>query len=113
MNDSLRESLSYFGLYRKMFQVRKKFEPVKVSYGTDREQYFLYYEPDQRMTRSLYGFTAEAGMPVIPGSSILSVSVSASRDIVLFLWATDCLRSISIPVRSGMSARHTMPRSAI
>ena len=90
MNDSLRESLSYFGLYRKMFQVRKKFDPVKVSYGTDRE-----------------------GMPVIPGSLILSVSVSASRDIVLFLWATDCLRSISIPVRSGMSARHTMPRSAI
>ena len=50
MNDSLRESLSYFGLYRKMFQVRKKFEPVKVSYGTDREQYFLYYEPDQRIS---------------------------------------------------------------
>ena len=52
MNDSLRESLSYFGLYRKMFQVRKKFEPVKVSYGTDREQYFLYYEPD-RCSREL------------------------------------------------------------
>ncbi len=47
---ALRESLSYFGLYRKMFQVRKKFEPVKVSYGTDREQYFLYYEPDQRIS---------------------------------------------------------------
>ena len=50
MNDSLRESLSYFGLYRKMSQVRKKFEPVKVSYGTDKEQYFLYYEPDQRIS---------------------------------------------------------------
>ena len=47
MNDSLRESLSYFGLYRKMFQVRKKYDPVMVPYGKNREQYFLYYEPDQ------------------------------------------------------------------
>ena len=47
MNDSLRESLSYFGLYRKMFQVRKKYDSVKVPYGKNREQYFLYYEPDQ------------------------------------------------------------------
>ena len=38
MNDSLRESLSYFGLYRKMFQVRKKFEPVKVSYGVSGQE---------------------------------------------------------------------------
>ena len=47
MNDCLRESLSYFGLYRKMFQVRKKYTPVKVSYGENKEQYFLYYEPDK------------------------------------------------------------------
>jgi len=45
MNDYLRESLSYFGLYRKMFQVRKKYKPVMVSYGENKEQYFLYYEP--------------------------------------------------------------------
>ena len=47
MNDFLRESLSYFGLYRNMFQVRKKYDPVMVPYGKNREQYFLYYEPDQ------------------------------------------------------------------
>ena len=47
MKDFLRESLSYFGLYRKMFQVRKKYTPVKVSYGENKEQYFLYYEPDK------------------------------------------------------------------
>ncbi len=45
MNDSLRESLSYFSLYRKMFQVKKKYTPVKVSYGKDKDQYFLYYDP--------------------------------------------------------------------
>lgn len=47
MNDYLRESLSYFGLYRKMIQVRKKYKPVKVSYGENKEQYFLLYEPDK------------------------------------------------------------------
>ena len=47
MNDSMRESLSYFGLYRKMFQVKKKFKPEMVSYGKNKEQYFLYYEPEK------------------------------------------------------------------
>ncbi len=43
--DYLRENLSYFGLYWKMFQVKKICKPVKVSYGRDKEQYYLYYEP--------------------------------------------------------------------
>ncbi len=47
MNDYLREMVSYFGLYRKMFGVRKKYKPVKVTYGEHKEQYFLYYEPDR------------------------------------------------------------------
>lgn len=46
MNDYLRESLSYFGLYRRMYQVEKKYKPVCVSYGKDKEQYFLFYEPE-------------------------------------------------------------------
>ena len=45
MNDSLRESLSYFGLYKKMFGVQKKIIPDVVSFGQDKNQYFLYYEP--------------------------------------------------------------------
>lgn len=45
MNDYLRESLSYFGLYRKMFQAKKMVRPVRVFYGTNKEQYFLFYEP--------------------------------------------------------------------
>lgn len=47
MNDYMRESLSYFGLFRKMLQVKKKYKPVSVSYGTHKEQYFLYYEPEK------------------------------------------------------------------
>ena len=45
MNDYWRESLSYFGLYRKMFGAKKRFSPEFVRYGPDRDQYFLYYEP--------------------------------------------------------------------
>ena len=45
MYDSLRESLSYFGLYNKMFKVKKKINAQKISFGKDKEQYFLYYEP--------------------------------------------------------------------
>ena len=47
MNDYLRESLSYFGLYKKMFRVKKKFKPDYVSFGKNKEQYFLYYEPEE------------------------------------------------------------------
>ena len=47
MNDLLRESLSYFGLYRRMFLAKKKYTPVSVSFGKDKEQYFLYYEPEE------------------------------------------------------------------
>ena len=43
--DSIRESLSYFGLYRKMLRVRKSIVPEAVSFGNDKNQYFLYYEP--------------------------------------------------------------------
>ena len=47
MNDFMRESMSYFGLYRKMFQVRKKYKPAEVFYGKTKDQYFLYYEPEK------------------------------------------------------------------
>lgn len=46
MNDSMRENFSYFGLYRKMFSVKKIFVPQYVSFGSDKNQYFLFYEPE-------------------------------------------------------------------
>lgn len=45
MNDSMRESLSYFGLFRRMFAVKKTVKAEKVSFGKDKDQYFLYFEP--------------------------------------------------------------------
>ncbi|MBR4473109.1 MAG: alpha/beta hydrolase [Oscillospiraceae bacterium] len=53
MNDYLRESLSYFGLYRKMLQVKKKHKPVSVSYGKHKDQYFLYYEPNSVISNKI------------------------------------------------------------
>ena len=50
MNDLMRESLSYFGLYRKMFQIKRKYRPVKIPYRRNKEQYFLYYEPTKVMS---------------------------------------------------------------
>ena len=47
MNDLTRESLSYFGLYAKMFRAKKKLVPEYLSFGQDRDQYLLYYEPNE------------------------------------------------------------------
>ena len=47
MNDYMRESLSYFGLFWRMFRIKKTIKPERVSYGSDKEQYFYYYEPDK------------------------------------------------------------------
>ncbi len=46
MNDSMRENLSYFGLYMKLFKAKKNVVPEHVSFGEDKDQYFLYYEPE-------------------------------------------------------------------
>lgn len=45
MYDSLRENLSYFGLYRRLFKVKKVVYSQKIRFGNDKKQYFLYYEP--------------------------------------------------------------------
>lgn len=47
MKDSTRESLSYPGLYAKLLRIKKEIKPQSVSFGGDRQQYFLYYEPKQ------------------------------------------------------------------
>ncbi len=47
MKDSTRESLSYPGLFAKLLQVKKEIKPQIVPFGSDKQQYFLYYEPKQ------------------------------------------------------------------
>lgn len=45
MRDALRESLSYWGLYYRMFRAKREVTPEYVPFGQDKHQYFLYYEP--------------------------------------------------------------------
>lgn len=67
MNDSMRESLSYFGLYRKILQVKKIHKPQCVSFGRDKNQYFLYYEPEKPVSDKviiwIHGGGWNAGTP--------------------------------------------------
>ena len=46
MNDFTRESLSYVGMYWKLCRIKKSVVPERVSFGSDRDQHFLYYAPD-------------------------------------------------------------------
>ena len=46
MIDYIRENLSYYPIFfRLLFKTKKEFTPEFVSYGNDKDQYFLYYEP--------------------------------------------------------------------
>lgn len=67
MRDSVRESLSYFGLYWRMFWVKRSVEPQAVSFGPDRNQYFLYYAPERPVSDKLivwvHGGGWNAGSP--------------------------------------------------
>ncbi len=54
MIDYIRENLSYYPIFfRLLFRTKKVFTPEKVSYGSDKEQYFLYYEPSKRVSDKL------------------------------------------------------------
>ena len=46
MNDYIRESISYPGLFAKMFAAEKKISPEKIFFGDDKDLYYLYYEPE-------------------------------------------------------------------
>lgn len=65
--DSIRESLSYFGLYRKMHRVKKCMIPESVSFGSHKDQYFLYYEPEHTVSDKIimwvHGGGWNAGTP--------------------------------------------------
>ena len=53
MNDYLRESFSYFGIYKLLFSAKKYTSPERVCFGSDKEQYFLYYEPDKSISNKI------------------------------------------------------------
>ena len=48
MIDYIRENLSYYGLFYRLHKTKTEIVPENVSYGEDKEQYFLYYEPETK-----------------------------------------------------------------
>ena len=40
----------YFGLYSKMLRIQKNTVPEFVSFGNDKNQYFLYYKPENAIS---------------------------------------------------------------
>ena len=46
MYDYIRESTSYYELFKEVAKVKKEIKPEYVSYGSHKDQYFLYYEPE-------------------------------------------------------------------
>ena len=68
MIDYIRENLSYYPIYYTLlFKLKKKFTPEHVSYGDDKEQYFLYYEPEKAVSDKIvfwvHGGGWNAGSP--------------------------------------------------
>ncbi|MBR6484290.1 MAG: alpha/beta hydrolase [Clostridiales bacterium] len=47
LKDYLRESFSYFGIYKELKTLTKVTTPERVDYGEDKDQYFLFYEPKE------------------------------------------------------------------
>ena len=47
MIDYIRENLSYYGLFCRLHKAKTEIAPEYVSFGEDKDQYFLYYEPER------------------------------------------------------------------
>lgn len=47
MIDYFRENMSYFGLMSKVRRFPKNITPERIIYGEDKDQYYLYYEPQK------------------------------------------------------------------
>ncbi len=47
MNDFWRETFSYFGKIKPLRNAKKHTVPARVNFGEDKDQYFLYYEPEK------------------------------------------------------------------
>ena len=67
LNDLMREYLSYVCLYSKMLRIHKITVPQIVSFGKDKNQYFLYYEPEKPVSDKIiiwvHGGGWNAGSP--------------------------------------------------
>ena len=67
MNDFLRESFSYSGIFKEIRKIPRTISPEKLAYGSDRNQYYFCYEPDRPISDKviiwIHGGGWNAGTP--------------------------------------------------
>ena len=67
MNDFLRESFSYSGIYKEINKIEKRIKPEKISYGPDKNQYYYIFEPEKLLSDKIiiwiHGGGWNAGTP--------------------------------------------------
>ena len=67
MNDFLREIFSYSGIFKEIRKIPRTISPEKLAYGSDRNQYYFFYEPDRLISDKviiwIHGGGWNAGTP--------------------------------------------------
>lgn len=67
MNDFLRESFSYSKIFKEIKKIERKIKPERITYGSDKNQYYYYYEPDKLLSDKIiiwiHGGGWNAGTP--------------------------------------------------
>ncbi|MCR5671484.1 MAG: alpha/beta hydrolase [Butyrivibrio sp.] len=67
MNDFLRESFSYSKIFKEIKKIERKISPERVAYGSDKNQYYYFYQPDKLLSDKviiwIHGGGWNAGTP--------------------------------------------------
>lgn len=61
MKDSTRENLSYFGLYKRLLKVKKEIPAEKISFGSHKDQYYLYFKPEKVLSDKVIIWVHDGG----------------------------------------------------
>lgn len=67
VNDFLRESFSYSKIFKEIRKIERKTDPERIDYGSDKNQYYYYYEPEKLLSDKIiiwiHGGGWNAGTP--------------------------------------------------
>lgn len=103
--DYWREMFSYPSLYIKMAKVKYEISPKTVSFGADRDQYFLHFVPQVKKSDKIIVWIHGGGWNSgTPKSFNFVTSALLKPVIIVYLWGIAYHRRISTLARLRMSA---------